>query len=472
MPLRVSLVLLSLASGIGAVGCNDTAIVLRIASDRTAANGGVLDGICVELDAGGAKKFGQTYALPSLPLPQTLTVLPGGKSSAQMIVYGLQRGTVVARARQELSFRSGSVLHVDVPLDACQPRGTSARFMATAAPTGDPYDYVAMVPGANAASSGDLAIAEAAGIATRYTVAAAGVGVAVGGAPTVPSAAVHQIVSADLDGDCRRDLIVVAAGAPVTLFRDNGDGTFAMMTTVGAAGVLAVAAGDVDGNGSVDLVTVGGNAAHVWLNDGTGNFSEEAAALDTQPTDATVVALADLDGDGNLDLFIGQGSKTAAIPLVYLNDKSGSGHFTYTAGALPPKAGRASALAVGDIDNDGDLDIVMAQTGGPIRMLVNRGDAFLDDRSFTNLPDQVSADVPNLLLVDLDGDCLPDLVVPRAGAAPLLWRSAGGGTLSAGGMFDQSVLATGASADDVDGDGDVDVLLWGGSTGVQLEVQQ
>jgi len=107
-----------------------------------------------------------------------------------------------------------------------------------------------------------------------------------------------------------------------------------------------------------------------------------------------------------------------------------------------------------------------------VRMYVNRGDAFLDDRSFINLPDQVSADVPNLLLVDLDGDCLPELVVPRAGAAPLLWRSAGGGRLSDGGMFDQSVLATGAGADDVDGDGDVDVLLWGGMTGLQLEVQQ
>ena len=107
-----------------------------------------------------------------------------------------------------------------------------------------------------------------------------------------------------------------------------------------------------------------------------------------------------------------------------------------------------------------------------MRIYVNRGDAFLEDRSFTHLPDQTSADVPGLLLADLDGDCLPELVVPRAGAAPLLWRSAGGGKLVDGGIFDRRVVATGASADDVDGDGDVDVLLWGGMTGVQLEVQQ
>ena len=143
--------------------------------------------------------------------------------------------------------------------------------------------------------------------------------------------------------------------------------------------------------------------------------------------------------------FLGQGSKTAAVARVYLNDKAGCGHFTLHAGArCRRKPARASALAVGDIDDDGDLDLVLGQIGGPVRVYVNRGNAFLDDRSFTLLPDQTSADVPGLLLADLDGDCLPELVVPRAGAAPLLWRSAGGGKLADGGSFDQAVLATGA----------------------------
>jgi len=81
--------------------------------------------------------------------------------------------------------------------------------------------------------------------------------------------------------------------------------------------------------------------------------------------------------------------------------------------------------------------------------------------------------VSSFAAADLDGDCLPDLVVPRAGAAPLLWRSAGGGTLAAAATgFDQAAAATGAAIDDVDGDGDLDVLLWGGMTGLQLQVQQ
>lgn len=466
MPCRLSF---SVALLFAVAGCNDTAIVLRITSDRPAA---AVDAICVELDAGGGQKFGRRYDLPSLPLPQTLTVLPGGKPAAQMIVYGLKRGTEVARARAELAFKSGSVLHVDVPLDACRPRATSGRFSAIGAPTGDALDAVALMPGATAPASGDVALAGATGVSSRYSVGAAGLGALVGGAPDAPIGRVRQLVVTDLDADCRRDVIVVADGMPLAAWRDAGDGSYALLAMIGAPGMVAAAAGDVDGDGTVDIVAAGGKEAHVWLNDGAGHFREGSAGLDVAPSDATALALGDLDGDGNLDLVLGQGNSTAAVARVYLNDKDGSGHFSFTSAALPPKTARATALALADLDDDGDLDLVMGQAAGPVRVYINRGNAYLDDRSFTLLPDQVSGAVPNLLVADLDGDCLPDLVVPRAGGAPLLWRSVGDGMLSAAGSFDQAVEAAGAGADDVDGDGDPDVLLWGAMTGLQLEVQQ
>lgn len=455
-----------------AIGCNDTAIVLRFASDRPATGAAAVNAICVELDAGGGQKFGRRYDLSSLPLPQTLTVTPGGKSSAQMIVYALSRGTEVARTRSQLAFRSGTVLHVDVPLDLCQPHPTSGMFASPGAPTGEALDAAVMVPGANAASSGDIAVGMATGTSTRYSVAAAGVGALVGGAPDAPSARVAAIAAADVDGDCRQDLIVAQTGAPLAIWRDAGDGSFASLGAVGAAGALSVASGDVDGDGNVDLVAVGGATAHVYLGDGAGHFRDQAAAFDVTPTDATAVAVGDLDGDGNLDVVIGSGSAKADLVRVYLNDKAGSGHFTFTPASLPPKTARVRDLVLVDLDGDGDLDLLLSQAAGPVRAYINRGDAFLEDRSFTLLPDQVSADVPSLLAVDLDGDCLPDVVVPRAGAAPLLWRSAGGGKLTAASGFDQAVVAAGAFADDIDADGDLDVLLWGGMTGVQLEVQQ
>lgn len=456
-----------------AAGCNDTAIVLRVASNRPAAPAPpALDAICVELDAGGGERFGRRYDLPSLPLPQTLTVLPGGKPSTQAIVFGLHRGIEVARSRRQLSFRSGSVLHVDVPLDACAPHAIGAAFEAAAAASGDAVDAALLAPGPQSPTAGDVALAMASGRSARYSVAAAGAGALVGGAPDPTGGRVRQIVSADLDRDCRLDAVVVSEGAPLTAWHDGGDGSFSALGAIGAADVIAAAAGDVDGDGLVDLVAVGGSAAHVWLGDGTGHFRERPGSFDAAPTDATAVALADLDGDGRIDVVLGQGRAMADVPRVYLNDKNGPGHFIFTAAALPPKPGRVAAVVVADADGDGDLDVAMALYGGAVRLYINRGDAYLDDRSFTLLPDQVSADVPSLLYTDLDGDCLPDLVVPRAGAAPLLWLSAGAGKLVSGPAFGQAMVATGALSDDVDGNGLPDVLLYGGMTGLQLELHK
>jgi hypothetical protein len=219
---RFAITIVIWAGVFGAIGCNDTAIVLRFASDRPATGAAAVDGLCVQLDAGGGEKFGRHYQLSSAPLPQTLTVLPGGKPDAQMIVYGLQRGTEVTRTRRQLGFRSGSVLHVDVPLDLCQPHPSSLAFMAPGAATGDAFDAAALVPGANAASSGDIAVALATGTSTRYSVAAAGVGALVGGAPDAPAAHVDAVLPVDVDGDCRPDLVIAQSGAPLAIWRDAG----------------------------------------------------------------------------------------------------------------------------------------------------------------------------------------------------------------------------------------------------------
>ena len=226
--------------------------------------------------------------------------------------------------------------------------------------------------------------------------------------------------------------MIVSDGAPLAAWRDAGDGTFALMTMVGTPGMLGAAAGDVDGDGSVDLVAAGGTSAHVWLNDGAGHFREGSAGLDVAPTDATAVALGDLDGDGNLDLVIGQGNTAAAVARVYLNDKAGSGHFTFTPAALPPKPARASAIAA---RRHGQRRRSRRRDGharrrrcASISTAATRSSTIAPSRS---CPIRRAATCFNVAAADLDGDCLPDLVVPRAGAAPLLWRSAGAGKLAA-----------------------------------------
>src|SRR5437762_3237897 len=94
--------------------CNDTAVVIRVSSDRGIGVGAAqLAAICVELDAGGAARFGRRYDLAARPLPQTLTALAGGRDAVQVIVRGLQSGVEAARARALVPFRSGEILHLE-----------------------------------------------------------------------------------------------------------------------------------------------------------------------------------------------------------------------------------------------------------------------------------------------------------------------------------------------------------------------
>jgi hypothetical protein len=267
------------------------------------------------------------------------------------------------------------------------------------------------------------------------------------------------LLGADVDGDCQDDAVFL----PAALWTRAADGAFADLPGAFAADGLAVASADLDGDGNQDLVVAGGNAAHVLLGDGAGHFREQPSAFDVAPTDATAVAVGDLDGDGNPDIIIGQGSASPAASRVYLNDRMGSGHFAFASAALPPRAERATAIAVADVDADGDLDLVIAHADAPVRLYLNRGNAFLEDRSFVGRPDQEAAAVPSLLLTDLDLDCLPDLIVPRAGAAPLVWLNRGGGMFATGPALDGADESRAVASDDLDGDGLPELVLAGAS---------
>ena len=135
---------------------------LRIASDRPA---GAIDGICVELDAGGGQRFGRRYDLPSLPLPQTLTRAAGrqvGGADDRLWAEARHRG----RARPRRSCRSGreaSYMSMCRSTPASRARRADASS-AIAAPTADAFEALALVPGANAAASGDIAVTAATGI--------------------------------------------------------------------------------------------------------------------------------------------------------------------------------------------------------------------------------------------------------------------------------------------------------------------
>ena len=117
-----------------------------------------------------------------------------------------------------------------------------------------------------------------------------------------------------------------------------------------------VAAGDIDGDGWCDLYFCGldgANALYRNLSDWQFQDITETAGVACSELDATGAALADIDGDGDLDLIV---NSIGGGTHVFLND--GQGHFTKSA-VLNVKRGGAS-LALADMDGDGDLDLYLA----------------------------------------------------------------------------------------------------------------
>ena len=183
----------------------------------------------------------------------------------------------------------------------------------------------------------------------------------------------YAIALVDVDGDGDLDLICGNSGQN-RLYVNDGTGVFADMTATQMPAINdytnALAVGDVDGDGDLDLVV--GNAygwyagaqTRLYLNDGTGTFSDATATqMPVDNVQTRSVALGDVDGDGDLDLvcgnsqfgYYGAGSRTR----LYLND--GSGTFTDATASADARSLRHDQRSVvfGDVDGDGDLDMVI-----------------------------------------------------------------------------------------------------------------
>ena len=216
--------------------------------------------------------------------------------------------------------------------------------------------------------------------------------------------------------------------------------------------------GDIDGDGDLDLVVAvefGPNI--VLINDGHGRFEDESRArLDDRVHDSEDIGLADLDGDGDLDLvFVSEDDR---LDQLYLND--GTGVFTDASERLGSVDGVSNAVELGDIDGDGDLDILIGNAG-PNAVLINDGKGTFSVETERRLPSTAET-TQDLELGDIDGDGDLDLVVANEDGNRLLLNDGKG-------VFRDETdarLPSGpeqetreADFGDVDGDGDLDLVL-------------
>ena len=182
---------------------------------------------------------------------------------------------------------------------------------------------------------------------------------------------------------------------------------------------------DLDGDGDLDIVLANGgdySAAgtpelnQVWLNQGPGAAFVDGtdAALGSTPDLSRSIKAGDLDGDGVVDLFV---STTYQTPSRLFLGTGGGAMTEVSDSNLPRDPISAGDVELGDIDNDGDLDVVMADwgdgnplsnLGGPVRVWRNDGNAVFtaDTSPLTNV--RFSWDME---LADVDNDADLDVLV-------------------------------------------------------------
>ena len=209
------------------------------------------------------------------------------------------------------------------------------------------------------------------------------------------------VATADFNGDGWIDIYVANDGQPNQLWINQRNGTFKNTALVAGAGLSAegeakssmgIDAGDFDNDGDEDLfiTELAGQGINLFVNNGSGMFEERSAQAGlrqpTLPHTGFGTAWLDFDNDGWIDLLTVNGAVTQNLDALARHESfplkqrmqlfhnlrnSRFEDVTEHAGAVFRIAEVGRGAAFGDVDNDGDVDVVVGNASGPVRLLIN-----------------------------------------------------------------------------------------------------
>ncbi len=266
-----------------------------------------------------------------------------------------------------------------------------------------------------------------------------------------------SVAVGDLNGDGALDLVLGKGFdfRPHQMYLNDGRGNFATPTPLPGGGYgtfISVALGDLNGDGALDIVL--GNSdqsSQVYLNDGRASFAAPRP-LSGSGGDTRSVAVGDLNGDGALDLVLGNSGQ---FSQVYLND--GRGNFAAPK-SLSGSGSDTRSVGVGDLNGDGALDLVFGNSGQSSQVYLNDG---LGNFALPMPLPGSGRDTRSVVIGDLNGDGALDLVLGNQVQDSQVYLNDGLGnfalptSLLPGNGNDTWSVAVG----DLDGDGALDLVL-------------
>jgi hypothetical protein len=226
----------------------------------------------------------------------------------------------------------------------------------------------------------------------------------------------------DVDGDGRLDVVTCSldTSRALRLAAGASDGTFTDLAAAAGLrhqlGGSAVVTADVDGDGRLDLLVLRGGGigaafpCSLLCQDEQGRFADVTAEAGIElAAPARAAAFADVDRDGDLDLFVGYDSERAADgvrfpPKLWRND--GARRFTdVTAAAGIANPERCVGAVFGDVDGDDDADLYVSNALAPNRLFVNRGDGtFVEQAAARGVAEPIASGPCAFVDHDNDGD--------------------------------------------------------------------
>ena len=232
---------------------------------------------------------------------------------------------------------------------------------------------------------------------------------------------------------------------------------------------------DVDDDGDLDIAFADGQGyasqgaalrAKLYINDGEGRFTDESTTRIPVTGWFRGVEFGDVDRDGDWDMVLANDFNKK--PVLLLND--GTGVFVDGSDGLPDRTLSSARGQFADVDDDGDLDLAFCNSGTSSRfgsngqpvLYLNDGSGVFTDVTATHTPNEIIRDQQDCLFLDVDGDLDLDLHIgsrSTVGGGSQLWFNDGTGRFSRlESGLPQDYSTYSYDAADCDGDGDLDLL--------------